>query len=119
MLHADAAELRAALLWAVGPDGSTDLALSLVGHLWHYWELTGDVAEQHRIVVALVEETPTAEPAIRAPALSGTATLCWTVGRCDQAADFHRRGASSLPTGRKPSGRRLDDNVPCGAGGAE
>lgn len=96
LLHADAPDLRAALLWAAGPDGSTDVALRFVGQLWHYWELTGDVAEQYRIAVALAEGTPNAAPAVGAPALSGTATLCWTVGRFDQAADFHRRALQAF-----------------------
>ncbi|MGM9473930.1 BTAD domain-containing putative transcriptional regulator [Pseudarthrobacter sp. YS3] len=95
-LHSDAPDLRAALLWATGPAGSTDVALRLVGSLWHYWELTGDVAEQHRIAVALMEEMPNASAAALAPALSGTATLCWTVGRYDQAAHFHRRALQAF-----------------------
>ena len=91
LLTADAAELRSALLWAAGPGGSKDVALQLVGELWHYWELTGDVAEQYRIAVELVEETEGVPAAVLAPALSGAATLCWTVGRNDQATRFHAR----------------------------
>ena len=30
------------------------LALRLVGQLWHYWELTGDVAEQCEIALKLL-----------------------------------------------------------------
>jgi tetratricopeptide (TPR) repeat protein len=90
MLHAEALELRAALLWAAGPGGSTELALRLVGELWHYWELTGDVTEQQRIAVELVEATLDAAPQLRAPALSGAATLTWTLGRYNQAARLHR-----------------------------
>lgn len=96
ILHAEAPDLRGALLWATGPDGSTDVALRLVGSLWHYWELTGDLAEQHRIAVDLMEEMPNAALATLAPALSGTATLCWTVGRYDQAAHFHRRALQAF-----------------------
>jgi predicted ATPase/DNA-binding SARP family transcriptional activator len=88
-LHSDAPDLRAALLWAAGPDGSTELALRLVGQLWHYWEITGDVAEQQGIAVALVEAAPDAPPELRGPALSGAATLCWALGRYDQAANLH------------------------------
>lgn len=89
-LHSDALDLRAALLWAARPDGSSDLALRLVGELWHYWELTGDVAEQQQIAVALVEATPASPPKLRAPAVSGAATLTWALGRYDQAAHLHR-----------------------------
>ncbi|HEU4668091.1 MAG TPA: hypothetical protein VFS79_10545, partial [Arthrobacter sp.] len=88
-LHADALDFRAALLWAAGPRGSTELALRLVGQLWHYWELTGDFAEQQRTAVALVEAAPDAPPELRGPALSGAATLSWVLGRYDQAADLH------------------------------
>ncbi|MDR7161302.1 BTAD domain-containing putative transcriptional regulator [Arthrobacter sp. BE255] len=91
LLHADAPDLRAALLWAAGPGGATDVALQLVGQLWHYWELTGDVAEQCGTAVSLLDGIRDAAPALLAPALSGTATLCWTVGRYDQAAGLHRR----------------------------
>lgn len=96
VLHAEALDLRAALLWAAGPGGSTELALRLVGELWHYWELTGDVTEQQRIAVELVEATPDAAPQLRAPALSGAATLTWTLGRYNQAAHLHRRALQAF-----------------------
>ncbi|WP_171058936.1 BTAD domain-containing putative transcriptional regulator [Arthrobacter sp. BB-1] len=91
LLHADAPDLRRALLWATSPDGSTDLALGLVGHLWHYWELTGDVAEQCEIALKLVACASDAPPSLTAPALSGTATLCWLLGRREEAAALHER----------------------------
>lgn len=96
LLHADAPDLRGALLWSTGPDGSTDLALGLVGHLWHYWELTGDVAEQCEIALKLVAGTPHAPPSLKAPALSGTATLCWTLGHTDEASDLHQRALQAF-----------------------
>ncbi|MCP8999096.1 winged helix-turn-helix domain-containing protein [Pseudarthrobacter sp. RMG13] len=96
MLNADAPDMRGALLWAIGPGGSTDLALRLVGHLWHYWELTGDAAEQCEIALKLVSVTPNAPPALKAPALSGTATLCWILGRNDEASDFHHRALQAF-----------------------
>lgn len=96
LLSADAPDLRGALLWATGPDGSTDLALRLVGHLWHYWELTGDVAEQCEVAVQLVAGTANSSPALNAPALSGTATLCWILGHYDEAIDLHRRALQAF-----------------------
>ncbi len=95
-LHAEALDLRAALLWATGPDGSAGLALRLVGELWHYWELTGDVTEQQRIAVELVEATPDAAPQLRAPALSGAATLSWSLNQYDLAAHLHRQGLEAF-----------------------
>jgi predicted ATPase/DNA-binding SARP family transcriptional activator len=88
-LHSDALDLRAALLWAASPHGSTELALRLVGQLWHYWEITGDFAEQQRTAAALVEAAPDAPPQLRAPALSGAATLSWALGRYDHATNLH------------------------------
>ncbi|MEW1921213.1 BTAD domain-containing putative transcriptional regulator [Pseudarthrobacter oxydans] len=95
-LHAEALDLRAALLWAAGPDGSAGLALRLVGDLWHYWELTGDVTEQQRIAVELVEATPDAAPQLRAPALSGAATLTWSLNQYDLAAHLHRQALEAF-----------------------
>jgi predicted ATPase/DNA-binding SARP family transcriptional activator len=96
VLHADAADLRAALLWAAGPDGSTDVALRLVGQLWHYWELTEDVAEQCAISLKLLTDTPNASPALKASALSGTATLSWILGRHNEAADLHHQALQAF-----------------------
>lgn len=96
LLHADAPDLRGALLWAAGPDGSTDLALRLVGQLWHYWELTEDVSEQCEIALQLLAGAPNASPALKAAALSGTATLCWILGRHDDAIDLHHRALEAF-----------------------
>ena len=104
LLQADAPDLRAALSWAAGPDGSTDVALSLVGQLWHYWELTGDVAEQCGIARALLAGTPDAPPALRAPALSGVATMSWMLGRNDQASDFHLRALQAFQSAGNDQG---------------
>lgn len=104
LLHADAPDLRGALLWATGPDGSTDLALRLVGQLWHYWELTGDVAEQCEITLKLVADTPNAPPDLRAPALSGAATLCWLLGRNEEAAELHRRALKAFQSAGNDQG---------------
>lgn len=104
LLNADAPDLRGTLLWATGPYGSTDLALRLVGHLWHYWELTGDVAEQCEVALQLVAGTPDAPPALQAPALSGTATLCWILGRNDEASDLHHRALQAFQSAGNDQG---------------
>lgn len=96
LLHADAPDLRGALLWATGPEASTDLALQLVGQLWHYWELTGDVAEPCEIALKLLAGTLDTPPALTAPALSGTATMCWMLGRYDEATELHRRALQAF-----------------------
>jgi predicted ATPase/DNA-binding SARP family transcriptional activator len=96
LLQADAADLRAALLWASGPTGTADLALQLVGHLWHYWELTADVSEQCDIALELVAGTPDAPVTLKGPALSGTATLCWILGRSVEATDLHHQALEAF-----------------------
>lgn len=95
-LQADGPDLHAALLWAAGPYGSKDMALGLVGQLWHYWELTGDVAEQCDIALKLLDGATNAPAALQAPALSGTATLCWMLGRDDQASGLHHRALQAF-----------------------
>jgi predicted ATPase/DNA-binding SARP family transcriptional activator len=104
LLHADAPDLRGALLWAAGPDGSTDLALRLVGQLWHYWELTEDAAEPCQIALKLVAGTQNAVPALTAPALSGTATLCWLLGRNEDAAELHRQALQAFQSAGNDQG---------------
>ncbi|MHA7264096.1 BTAD domain-containing putative transcriptional regulator [Arthrobacter sp. TMN-37] len=96
LLQADAAELRRALRWATGPRRSTDVGLRLIGELWHYWELTEDVGEQYEIAIELLQDTPDAPPHLRAPALSGTATLCWVLGRNDEATELHHRALTAF-----------------------
>lgn len=95
-LHADAADLRSAFMWAAGPKGSMDIALRLIGELWRYWELTGDVAEQCETALTLLTATPDAPPSLKAPALSGTATLCWMLGRHDQAEHLHEKSRQAF-----------------------
>ncbi|WP_184741923.1 BTAD domain-containing putative transcriptional regulator [Arthrobacter sp. AZCC_0090] len=96
LLHADAQDLRAALLWATGTDGSTDIALRLVGQLWRYWELTGNVAEECEIALKLLADARDVPAKLKAPALSGTATLCWMLGRNDEATDLHNQSRQAF-----------------------
>jgi hypothetical protein len=90
-LKADAAELRAALAWAAGPDGSLELALRLIGCLWHFWELIGDVDEPGRIAETVITRLSDQPAHMVGPALSGAATLSWLRGRTTQAAALHSR----------------------------
>ena len=95
-LHAARLDLRGALLWAIGPDGPPDLALRLVAALWHYWELTDDVAEQSTIVLDLISRSDDAPAELIAPVLSGAATMCWMLGRNDQATDLHHQAHAAF-----------------------
>lgn len=95
-LHEDALELRAALLWAAGPDGSREVALRLVGQLWHYWELSEAVKEPCQIAQAVLSQSVDVPHALLGPALSGTATMLWILGQNAEAADYHRRSLESF-----------------------
>jgi predicted ATPase/DNA-binding SARP family transcriptional activator len=95
-LKADAAELRAALVWAAGPDGSLELALRLIGCLWHFWELVGDVDEPGRITETVITRLSDQPARIAAAALSGTATLCWLRGGPAEAAALHSRALQAF-----------------------
>jgi predicted ATPase/DNA-binding SARP family transcriptional activator len=88
-LQADAADLRSALAWAGGSDGSTLIAARLIGQLWHYWELTGDVADPCATAQTVVACAQDMDPGVAGPALSGTATMCWMLGRGEEATRLH------------------------------
>jgi predicted ATPase/DNA-binding SARP family transcriptional activator len=91
-LNAEASDLRGALIWAAKADRSTELALRLVGQLWHYWELTGDVTEPCQITLNLLAGAPPdAPPSLMAPALTGAATMCWMLGRNQEADQYHKQ----------------------------
>jgi predicted ATPase/DNA-binding SARP family transcriptional activator len=95
-LKADAAELRAALVWAAGPDGSISLALRLIGCLWHFWELVGDVDEPGQIAESVITRLSDQPVGIAGSALSGAATLCWLRGRATEAAALHSRALQAF-----------------------
>lgn len=104
LLHADAPDLRGALLWAAGPEGSLELALRLVSELWHYWELTGVLEEPCNIAEQLVARAGDIPSALTAAALSGTATLCWLLGRNERATELHQRALRAFQEARNESG---------------
>lgn len=95
-LRADGADLRKSLLWACGPQGSKDMALRLVGQLWHYWQMVEDLSEPCGIALKLLSETSSAPPELRAPALSGTATLSWILGRNSEATRLHEEALQAF-----------------------
>jgi predicted ATPase len=95
-LKADAAEFRAALAWAAELDGSLELALRLIGCLWHFWELVGDIDEPGRIAETVMTQLSDEPARIAGPALSGTATLCWLGGRTAEATALHGRALQAF-----------------------
>ncbi|MDQ0144722.1 AfsR/SARP family transcriptional regulator [Pseudarthrobacter niigatensis] len=103
-LQDDALELRAALSWAAGPGGSIPIALRFVGHLWHYWELTEDVANPCRIACDVVDKASGTPDELLGPALSGAATMCWLTGQNAQATEYHRRSLDAFRRSGNDSG---------------
>lgn len=95
-LRADGADLRKTLIWTCGPEGSKDMALRLVGALWHYWQMVEDLSEPCGIALKLLSETASAPPELRAPALSGTATLSWILGRNTEATRLHEEALQAF-----------------------
>lgn len=104
VLHADALDLRGALIWAAGPDGSTELGLHLFGQLWHYFELAETLSEPCQIAQELLAAKGNVSPALTAPALSGTATLCWLLGRNDVANKLHHQALDAFRTAGNDEG---------------
>ncbi|WP_248762058.1 BTAD domain-containing putative transcriptional regulator [Pseudarthrobacter sp. SSS035] len=96
LLQSDALDLRAALLWAAGPDGSTELALRFIGQLWHFWQLTEDVTEQCGIALRLIEQASDVRLDLQGPAFSGTATFCWMTGSNGMAKRLHQRALEAF-----------------------
>jgi predicted ATPase len=96
LLKADTADLRAALAWASGPDGDIEVVFRLIGTLWHFWELTGDIAGPCTIAETVVTQTLAIDPVLEGPALSGTATLCWLQGRIAEAVRFHQQALEAF-----------------------
>jgi predicted ATPase len=103
-LKADAAELRAAFAWAAGPDGSLELALRLIGCLWHFWELVGDVDEPGRIAERVITRLSDQRAQIAGPALSGAATLSWLRGQPNEAAALHGKALRAFDDARDQEG---------------
>ena len=99
----ESVELNAALLWAASAEGDLELALELVGTLWHYWELAGEVITSRTIATDVVERGTNGPPALLAPALSGAGTLCWLQGDNAEATRLHELALTTY--------RSIDDGV--------
>ncbi len=103
-LRAEDAELTRALSWAASDHGDTDVGLRLIGSLWHYWEVTGDVTGPRQAARRVFDEATDIPERLRAPALSGLATLCWLQGDIDEAARLHDEALLAYHTINDPSG---------------
>ena len=85
VLAAEHGNLRAALTWALAHD--PQLALSLAGALWRFWDTRGELTEGRAFLErALAGEG--SDPTARAKALIGAANLTYLQGELDEAAEL-------------------------------
>ncbi|MCD2195159.1 AAA family ATPase [Actinomycetospora endophytica] len=61
-LHRDRDNLRAALAWADGPDGDTEVLVGLCTGLWHYWDVRGSRAEGVRLLATALSRIEPQHP---------------------------------------------------------
>jgi tetratricopeptide (TPR) repeat protein len=92
-LEADRAEFDGALQWAAGAHGDggdLEISLGLIGALWQYWQISGHTLLPRKYAEDALKRAESAEPALRAAALSGAGTLCWLHQDIAAARDYHR-----------------------------
>jgi tetratricopeptide (TPR) repeat protein len=82
--------LRAALAWSSGQDGDGRLALRLAAALWHFWEMSGSLTEGRRWLEAVIARGDVHAPRLRLQAITGAATMAWSVGDHDRATQLHQ-----------------------------
>jgi predicted ATPase/DNA-binding CsgD family transcriptional regulator len=84
-LAAEHDNLRAAIGWAATGAGDAALELRLVGVLWHFWWVGGQLGEGRRRLAEALARRPEADPALRMRALRGAGLLAWAQGDAAQA----------------------------------
>ena len=89
-LAVDHDNLRAAIQWCIDA-GELDVALSLVGALWRYWQLDGHLVEGRTLTEASLAMPGAAAPtAARLGALAAAGGIAYWDGRPDDAFRFYR-----------------------------
>jgi predicted ATPase/DNA-binding SARP family transcriptional activator len=78
-LDEDRENLNAALDF-VAASGARDVELRLVGSLWRYWWLRGELVEGRTRLESALARSDGAEPALVAQACRGLGGLCWNLG---------------------------------------
>lgn len=89
-LALDHDNLRASIQWSINA-GESDVALSLVGALWRYWQLDGHLVEGRTLTEASLGMPGAAVPtAARLQALTAAGGIAYWDGRPDDAFGFYR-----------------------------
>jgi predicted ATPase/DNA-binding SARP family transcriptional activator len=79
--------LRAALTWSRDGD-EPEWLLRLVGGVWRFWWVNGDLDEGTGWLETALELDRGSDPALRAEALEGAAGLAWAKGELDRAREY-------------------------------
>ena len=80
--------MRAALDWFLGADGSTDIGLRLAVALWEFWWIRGYLGEGQIRLQKALDRGPEAGQRLRAQALNGLAAFMWMRGQYVRSAQL-------------------------------
>ena len=95
-LEPERGNLRAALTWS-RDGGEPEWLLRLVGGVWRFWWVNGDLDEGSTWLETALERDRGSDPALRAEALEGAAGLAWAKGDLERARE-HAEAALPLFT---------------------
>lgn len=93
-LEQERPNLFAALRWA-SESGDWDIALTMAGRLWRFWQLRGPLGEGRTWLEDLLARANAASPAARATALNGLGGICYWQGDLDGAEDAYRQAVAA------------------------
>jgi len=96
-LEPERGNLRAALTWG-RDEGEPEWLLRLVGGVWRFWWVNGDLDEGSTWLEIALQRNQDADPALRAAALEGAAGLVWARGDLERARS-HAESALPLFSG--------------------
>ena len=84
-IHADRANLRAALGWALGPGGDGSLGFRLAFAVWRYWAETGSLGEARAWLDRALDAPHEVDVALETRAIDVSAFLAYHQGELDRA----------------------------------
>jgi predicted ATPase/class 3 adenylate cyclase len=84
-IHADRANLRSALSWALGEEGDNTLGFKLAFGVWRYWAETGSIGEARRWLDLALATPHEVDAALETRALDVSAFLAYHQGDLEHA----------------------------------